>query len=613
MSKKRKKKKGQAKAAVAAVAAVAADLPEGAELDVPVDATDAIPVEPAAAPRTAYDAFRENAEALLVAVILAIIIRHFAVEAFEIPTGSMATTLYGIHAHFECPNCDHEFDCGLSSDSSTSPLHARYDSMVVVEEECPDEECTLALHAHGPPERGRARALPLQEGGEVLCLASGRRFTPKPESYRQTAAFTANLRCPLCHLEWRGVVERSNHRGGDKILVNKFAFQAGEPQRFDVIVFGFDQWKNYIKRLIGKPGERIDLIDGDIYVNGEIVRKSEVAPDVQNVLWRKISDSDQLERGVHEKWASRIPGANARTDLNARRAEPWIERGGQAVQAWERLDDGRWSLNNPASKEPAVLEYNASRGFDNFVAYNTLVGGGGDVRGHAPVGDMKLAFRVNPTSGRGWVGAELRDGQWTFRVQIPVGQASESFPAKIERVENQSTGPDVRFNPLKLQHKQAASRGWVSVHPELFVPFNEETNLEFEICDDRVVLRMNGEEAMPPIAYRSVSNVDDYIIDAISSRLRNAHYVAILGSDVQANVASIQVYQDIFYINNVGRSSQFYSIQLEEGQYFALGDNSPLSSDGRAWGYVPEHNLMGRALLVFWPATPWEFRWKFIR
>ena len=84
---------------------------------------------------------------------------------------------------------------------------------------------------------------------------------------------------------------------------------------------------------------------------------------------------------------------------------------------------------------------------------------------------------------------------------------------------------------------------------------------------------------------------------------------------------SIQIYQDVYYTPLRG----FRTIQLEDGegggeaQYFAMGDNSPSSSDGRAWGFVPEKNLMGKALLVFWPALPWRaksssgFRWKFIR
>ncbi|MGH9361738.1 MAG: S26 family signal peptidase, partial [Thermoanaerobaculia bacterium] len=63
-------------------------------------------------PRRPFDAVRENLEAVAVAVVLALIIRHFSVEAFEIPTGSMAPTLYGIHAWAQCPNCDTDFNLG---------------------------------------------------------------------------------------------------------------------------------------------------------------------------------------------------------------------------------------------------------------------------------------------------------------------------------------------------------------------------------------------------------------------------------------------------------------------------------------------------------------------
>ena len=37
--------------------------------------------------------------------------------------------------------------------------------------------------------------------------------------------------------------------------------------------------------------------------------------------------------------------------------------------------------------------------------------------------------------------------------------------------------------------------------------------------------------------------------------------------------------------------------------YFAMGDNSTASLDGRAWGFVPENELIGRALLVYYPFT----------
>lgn len=45
-------------------------------------------------------------------------------------------------------------------------------------------------------------------------------------------------------------------------------------------------------------------------------------------------------------------------------------------------------------------------------------------------------------------------------------------------------------------------------------------------------------------------------------------------------------------------------INLGPGQYLAMGDNSPFSSDSRVWGPVPEQNLVGPALFVYWPFLP---------
>jgi signal peptidase I len=42
-------------------------------------------------------------------------------------------------------------------------------------------------------------------------------------------------------------------------------------------------------------------------------------------------------------------------------------------------------------------------------------------------------------------------------------------------------------------------------------------------------------------------------------------------------------------------------VQLQEGEYWALGDNSANSSDSRDWGIVPEENIVGRAAFVYYP------------
>ncbi|SFR55694.1 signal peptidase I [Marinobacter gudaonensis] len=78
---------------------------------------------------------------------------------------------------------------------------------------------------------------------------------------------------------------------GDFILVNKYAYglrlpvvgtkvvEVGDPQRGDVMVFKFpeDGETNYIKRVIGLPGDRIRYRDKKLYINGELVETRFIA------------------------------------------------------------------------------------------------------------------------------------------------------------------------------------------------------------------------------------------------------------------------------------------------------------------------------------------------
>src|SRR2546430_1176608 len=60
---------------------------------------------PAATPPKKQDSARDFVEQIVVAFILAFLIRGFEAEAFVIPTGSMAPTLYGQHKEVTCPQC----------------------------------------------------------------------------------------------------------------------------------------------------------------------------------------------------------------------------------------------------------------------------------------------------------------------------------------------------------------------------------------------------------------------------------------------------------------------------------------------------------------------------
>lgn len=60
---------------------------------------------------------------------------------------------------------------------------------------------------------------------------------------------------------------------GDRILVNKFIYRFHEPRRGDIIVFRYpnDPKRPFIKRLAGLGGETIEIRDGHLLVNGQLI------------------------------------------------------------------------------------------------------------------------------------------------------------------------------------------------------------------------------------------------------------------------------------------------------------------------------------------------------
>jgi signal peptidase I len=56
----------------------------------------------------------------------------------------------------------------------------------------------------------------------------------------------------------------------ERIFINKYAYRLGAIERGDVVVFRYpgDPSKNYIKRIVGVPGDRIEVVRGAVLVNG---------------------------------------------------------------------------------------------------------------------------------------------------------------------------------------------------------------------------------------------------------------------------------------------------------------------------------------------------------
>jgi signal peptidase I len=77
-------------------------------------------------------------------------------------------------------------------------------------------------------------------------------------------------------------------RDGDRILVNKLAYRVGPIERGDVVVFWYprDPSVSFIKRVVGLPGDQVEIRAGQVFVNGTPVREA--------YLPREFRDLDSL-------------------------------------------------------------------------------------------------------------------------------------------------------------------------------------------------------------------------------------------------------------------------------------------------------------------------------
>lgn len=198
--------------------------------------------------------WRETIESIAMAIILALLFRGFVAEAFVIPTGSMAPTLMGRHKDVKCPECGQWYKTGASNEWNQN--------------------------------------------------------TNAP-----TGQFVTTTTCPVCRYTQRlDLFDKPNDlsMSGDRIIVSKFAYEIGIPERWDVIVFKFpgEATVNYIKRLIGLPGETIRVGGGNIYTKKDEDKDFHIArkpPGRLSAMLQLVDDSDHiplrfLELGWPHRW-----------------------------------------------------------------------------------------------------------------------------------------------------------------------------------------------------------------------------------------------------------------------------------------------------------------------
>ncbi len=87
---------------------------------------------------------------------------------------------------------------------------------------------------------------------------------------------------------------------GDRFFVNRVVYKFSSPKRGDLIVFktsGSDDAALHISRVIGLPGETIQISDGKVLINGEVYEENGNFPDISN--GGLAADSVSLESGEY--------------------------------------------------------------------------------------------------------------------------------------------------------------------------------------------------------------------------------------------------------------------------------------------------------------------------
>ena len=451
-------------------------------------------------------------EWLITAFILAFVFRAFIMEAYRIPTGSMADTLRGAHFRLRCLQCGYKYRYGLGN--------------------------------YGLPQ-DTMPAGPLRK---------------------------KNTRCPSCgyYQSTGGNMAVSN---GDRILVLKCIYQFFKPKRWDVVVFKnpLEPQINFIKRLVALPGETVEIIDGDIYINGRISRKPRA---LQEQLWMPVYDNDyqpvQPRQGLFNGhfWKQPFDVENSK----------WVV---------DDLNPTMFRLDSPGEETQSLVydstvgnDFRAAYAYDDMITYKYM----------PHCSDLMMRFYARFAEPAGSIGIALSKYQTRYK-----GRFDSSGRMTIVAVS---------------QDKETllAER-----YPGTPFPVNKPVPVQFSNVDHLLTFRVGDEKL--------TCDLGPLPEDAGPRETDIGPRVEICGSG-KLTLSHVAVFRDIYYISSMfpnggkgGRAGEGNPFALADDEFFMLGDNSPNSHDGRWWsqpgignnsrqyrtGIVPREYLVGKALFVYWP------------
>ena len=555
---------------------------------------------------------RETVEAVAIAFILAFVFKTFEAEAFVIPTGSMAPTLYGRHKEVTCSGCKIPYTIGASQE-------VYQDSGVINPE------------------------------GRVL-----------------------RSMCPNCRLE--NEVEHDAVFNGDRIVVNKQVSEFKRFDVV-VFKNPEEPYVNYIKRLVGLPLETIQFRQGDVYAQAEgeqepaIRRKSDPAnqQDIQLLVYDDAYPPlPLLDNGAEERWVPSVYSSSDETmggwplreggwkpDPVARTYRLSISTDEFQWLRYRHLVPGsaQWQAVEP--EQPASSLSLSPMLVTDFCGFNAVEFRSPRMNNEALddgdlywVNDLTLnaTLDIQNSSLESVVVLELTEGVRAVQARF----YPASGKVEILRRDRDANG--------------AYSEGTVVGAAESGASGDGEYQFSFANVDDRVLLWINGslvsfdkdvtfvtngfnlpgEQDLAPagiaakgmditasalnirrdIYYRA--DVLDYTDDM--GRSKDPAYGAPRACEVDfsdfrtlaANLRSPESYGQQ-YVRLVteqrARYKGIFDLTLAADEYLMCGDNSPASKDSRLFDYwsrplrgiqshryaVREKDLIGKAMFIFWP------------
>lgn len=546
-------------------------------------------------------AAREAIETVVFVVVLVMMLQLFVAQAFVIPTGSMATTLYGNHIEVTCPECGYEFAVNAAGEVEQGVRVEGY-------------ACPNCGHAHSNG------GLPKWSSGDRVIVskttfAVGREpdrwivpvFNFPGESqkapYRNPAAY------PRPIADWA--------RANPKVPIDG--------------PLDLSKWekKNYIKRLAGKPGETIAIGNGDLWMTARLKYEDRPRPEDPKDNWlkeymyrREYARWDFLKRGEYGilrkppaviRAAARLVYDNdhqakaligkvpPRWQPDPTAPDGWTPDDADAPKVFTHAGGGLTFLkyqqllppgnpNDFAQRETYVRNWRAGTNFEprlikNTLGYNSAWPGGGAIgEGEYWVGDLMVGCEAEVTAADAAVVLELARGRDRFRATFNAGDDSctltrltiDEEPVEMARQENvgfKGTGTyDLRL--ANFDHRLTV---WI---------------------DGGVIDFGDKADYRTPLSRGEAGSEKEFWV-----KRNDINRPARLGAAGAVTLRHVKLYRDTYYTlsGDAGPNARAESYYVQPGCYLCLGDNSAASLDSRAWGSVPRRLMAGRALLIYWP------------